>query len=184
MRTACFAVGILAACSATAQQPPGSPVQAAGRPLADWIADLENADVLVREEAILVLGGLGPRAKAALPALTALLKDPGPTVRTKAALAASQIDRSVQEAGPILLETLPRGQRGQRVQVLALVGQLVEDEPDVLVALLKMAQDADKDLSAKSRTALAKLSERSIPALTKLAESPDASVRKQAIVQI
>src|SRR5262249_41971919 len=124
------------------------------------------------------------RAKAALPALTALLKDPGPTVRTKAALAAWQIDRSVKEAVPILLETLQRGTRGQRVQVLALVGQLVEDEPDVLVALLKMAQDADKDLSAKSRTALAKLSERSIPALTKLAESPDASVRKQAIVQI
>ena len=73
-------------------------MQAAGRPVADWIADLKSDDVLVREEAILVLGGLGPRATEALPALTALLKDPAPTVRTKAALAAWQIDRSVKEA--------------------------------------------------------------------------------------
>src|SRR5262245_39170937 len=184
MRTACWAVGIFVSCSATAQQPPAAPVQAAGRPVAEWIADLKSDDVLVREEALLVLGGLGPRAKEALPALTALLKDPAPTVRTKAALAAWQIDRGVKEAVPILLETLQRGTRGQRGQVLALIGQLAEGEPDVLVALLKMAHDPDKELSAKARDAANKLGARALPALTKLAESPDGNVRKQAIVQI
>src|SRR5262249_11737391 len=109
---------------------------------------------------------------------------PAPTVRTKAALAAWQIDRGVKETVPILLEALHRGTRGQRMQVLSLVGQIAEDEPDVLVALLKMAQDADKDFGAKAREALTKLSERSLPALTKLAEGPDGTVRKQAIVQI
>src|SRR5262245_55354907 len=83
---ALFLALALAAALARSAAPP-VPVLHAGRPLQAWLADLDDADLLIREEAIEVLGQVGPRAKAALPKLRAYLKDENRPLRTRAALA-------------------------------------------------------------------------------------------------
>ncbi|MGL4551284.1 MAG: hypothetical protein ACRC33_08850, partial [Gemmataceae bacterium] len=76
---------------AFAAAPP--PPLVAGRPLADWLADLRGRDPLVLEEACLVLADAGPPARPALPDLRRLLNHPAGPVRARAALALWRVGR-------------------------------------------------------------------------------------------
>src|SRR4051794_20254564 len=58
-----------------------------GRPLRAWLGDLDDSDLLVREEAACVLAQVGPAARAALPQLRKLLTHDNRSLRTRAALA-------------------------------------------------------------------------------------------------
>src|SRR5690349_20204343 len=65
----------------------GPPPELGGRSFRAWVADLNDPDLLVREEAVEVLGKAGRSARAALGPLRALLAGPDHTLRTRAALA-------------------------------------------------------------------------------------------------
>jgi len=69
---------------------PSAPA-AAGRPLADWIADLKEKGSGVRAQAALALAELGPAAREAEAALAQALRDPDPDVRVAAVLALGAI---------------------------------------------------------------------------------------------
>src|SRR5262249_8842844 len=74
-----------------------------GTPLRDWVEALKDRDPFVREEALLVLGDLGPAARDAVPAITPLLTEDAAFVRVRAALALWKIDRRGKETVPVLV---------------------------------------------------------------------------------
>lgn len=84
------------------------PVTAAGRPAAEWAADLGSADAAVRKKAARELGHIGAADKAAVPALVGALKDKDAGVREAAVLALLAIGRPAAEAAPALTELRDR----------------------------------------------------------------------------
>ena len=77
-----------------------------GRPMSAWVAQLEDAAPQIRSAAAYALAGIGPAAKGAVPALSALLADEGPNVRYAAAWALGEIGRAAEGAIPALTRAL------------------------------------------------------------------------------
>lgn len=78
-----------------------------GRPLSSWIADLKAAAPATRNAAAYAIGGMGPAAKAAVPALVEALKDDSdPAVRFPVCIALREIGPDAKEAVPALTEAL------------------------------------------------------------------------------
>jgi HEAT repeat protein len=80
--------GWLAACTLLALAGCGAPTTLAhGRPVAAWVEALRSPDVRQRKTAVGVLGNVGARDPAALPALASALADADAGVRDAAVLA-------------------------------------------------------------------------------------------------
>jgi hypothetical protein len=77
-----------------------------GRPLSSWVADLKADAPSTRNAAAYAIGGMGPAAKAAVPALIEALKDPEPTVRFPVCIALREIGPEAKNAVPALTEAL------------------------------------------------------------------------------
>jgi HEAT repeat protein len=77
-----------------------------GRSLSSWVADLKGAAPYTRNAAAYAIGGMGPDAKAAVPALIVALKDPEAAVRFPVCIALREIGPSAKDAIPALTETL------------------------------------------------------------------------------
>ena len=79
------------------------PVEAAkGKSVADLIKGLKDPDAAKRKDAAMELGAMGPRARTAVPALTAALKDDSEAVRQAAALALGSMGPAANSAVPML----------------------------------------------------------------------------------
>ena len=76
--------------SSASAQPPSQ--------LADLLTQLQDEFPAVRRNAASALGGLGPAAQDAVPALTELLKDPEGDVRRDTAWALSQLEVAAKDA--------------------------------------------------------------------------------------
>lgn len=61
-----------------------------GEPVPHWLGQAQSADPKARKKAVEVLGNVGPADPAAIPALTAAVRDPDPAVRDAAVLALSK----------------------------------------------------------------------------------------------
>jgi len=72
-----------------------------GRPLSEWIADLEAAAPAIRNGAAYEIAGMGPAAAAAVPALIKALDDPVAVVRFPVTVALGEI-------GPAAVAAVPR----------------------------------------------------------------------------
>src|SRR5262245_15361951 len=92
-----FALGLALASLADAAGPAVATLYS-GRPLRDWLADLDDEDLLIREEAIEVLAQAGPAAKSAVGRLTKLLAHESRPLRTRAALAVWRISGDARPA--------------------------------------------------------------------------------------
>jgi vesicle coat complex subunit len=69
------------------------------RPSIALVIDLlSSPEIVVRQNAALVLARIGPEARAAVPALTAVLRDPAWQVRRQAALALASIGADARPA--------------------------------------------------------------------------------------
>ena len=78
-----------------------------GRPLSAWIADLKAAAPATRNAAAYAIGGIGPAAGAAVPALVEALKeDNSATVRYPVCVALREIGPAAKDAVPALTEAL------------------------------------------------------------------------------
>lgn len=76
------------------------------RTLSSWVADLKGLAPYTRNQAAYAIGGMGPAAKAAVPALIEALRDPEATVRFPVCLALREIGPAAIDAVPALKETL------------------------------------------------------------------------------
>ncbi len=77
-----------------------------GRPLSSWVADLKADAPYTRNTAAYAIGGMGPAAEPAVPALIAALKDPEAAVRFPVCIALREIGPAARDAVPALTETL------------------------------------------------------------------------------
>ena len=73
-----------------------------GRPLSAWIADLKSAAPATRNAAAYEIAGLGPAAKAAVPALIEALDDSDAAVRFPVTVALGEIGPDAAAAVPRL----------------------------------------------------------------------------------
>ena len=75
-----------------------------GIPLSAWVADLSAAAPYTRNKAAYAIGGMGPSAKAAVPALIQVLNDQDapPVVRYPVCVALREIGPEAKEAVPAL----------------------------------------------------------------------------------
>src|SRR5262249_22443988 len=101
-----------------------TPVSYAGRSLQAWLDDLHDADPLVREEAIEVLGLLGPAAKAATPELKKLLESKDQALRTRSALALWKVAGEAKPAVAVLAKSLSGAEPAVRREALIALGQM------------------------------------------------------------
>jgi len=76
------------------------------RPLSAWVEDLHGMAPYTRNQAAYAIGGMGPAAKSAVPALIEALKDPEATVRFPVCIALREIGPDAIEAVPALREAL------------------------------------------------------------------------------
>ena len=76
---------------------------AEGRPVGDWIMDLQIGPPEQRRKALAVLAKFGPKAKNAIAPLVHALRDPDPEVRGLAADALGAIGPNAREAVPTLV---------------------------------------------------------------------------------
>jgi len=79
-----------------------SPTLSAGKPVAYWVATMNNPDARLRKTAVFRLGNVGPADAAAFPAVVAALRDRDPAVRREAILAVLKFGDQAQEAAPTL----------------------------------------------------------------------------------
>jgi hypothetical protein len=95
---------VLLATPAAAQQKASNQRQAAaeGRPLSAWIQDLKSPAPQTRNAAAYAISGMGPAAKAAVPALIAALDDPAASVRYPVCVALREIGPAAAAAVPKL----------------------------------------------------------------------------------
>src|SRR5262245_53533663 len=74
-----------------------------GKPLSQWIKKLESKDSRERYDACSAVGQLGPKARAAVPAVMEVLKDKDLATRSLAAYALGQIGPEAKAAVPAVI---------------------------------------------------------------------------------
>jgi HEAT repeat protein len=80
------------------------PVQAYGKPVGHWLAELKKQDSKTRGKAVRALGQIGMADPEAIPALVGAVKDQDAAVKERAIMALLQIGPPAKEAIPALTE--------------------------------------------------------------------------------
>ena len=83
---------------------PDGPLTAGGRPVSYWLDELKRPDAKARKKAVKELGHVGKADPAAVPAVTAALKDVDAGVRAEAALALLNLGPDAADAAPALAD--------------------------------------------------------------------------------
>ena len=76
------------------------------RSLSSWVGDLKALAPYTRNKAAYAIGGMGPAAKAAVPALIVALDDPEAAVRFPVCIALREIGPDAKDAIPALTKEL------------------------------------------------------------------------------
>jgi HEAT repeat protein len=152
-----------------------------GRPLASWVADLADPDVLVREEALEVLGGAGQAAKAAAPEIEKLLRAEPASLRLRAGLALWHIRGDKNLAAEALgnyLRTAPG--TNARIRTLMQLRELGAEGAAAVGAVLDLTEDEDMSLRTQARVTISAMGRSALPALAAALGDPAARRRRQA----
>jgi HEAT repeat protein len=147
---------------------------------------LEAKESHARLHAILALGHIGPKAKAAIPTLVdylnnreAMRKEPGHYQHAAAALA--RIDPDVKAVVPMLLKRLEDKDYTVRLAAVSSLGRLGPHAGEAVPALVKLAESADY-LGALAANSLWQVSkhEAAVPALSRHLKDADRNAREAA----
>jgi len=150
--------------------------------LAALVSILESPDARAASSAARVLGGIGPRASTALPALRRALDHHDPRIRHDAAGAIHMI--ADEEAGfRLLVEALrDRDSRVRRSAVLV-IGDLKKNglrTEDAIPALVEALRDRDYRVPTRAAWSLRDLGEKAVPVLADALEHENRNVRERA----
>jgi HEAT repeat protein len=154
---------------------------------------LRSADYRVRLRATYILNGLGPKARAALPALIQLLSDNGsPSL-------AGDASEVLGKIGPPAIKPLcanvqqgisaPVGSRRYRISVYAILslGRMESSGRPAIDCVLRSLKSSNPELREVAAEALGKIgygSDSVARALVALFEDPDRSVRNRAAIAL
>jgi HEAT repeat protein len=78
------------------------PTVSGGKPVAHWLAAVNDPDARLRKAAVFKLGNIGPADAAAFPAVVAALGDREPAVQRAAIVALLKFGDQAKEAAPTL----------------------------------------------------------------------------------
>jgi HEAT repeat protein len=141
---------------------------------------VEAAEPIVRETVVKVLGGLGSRAKAAIPFLAARLRD-GSEDGTVRMWAANSLGQMQTESHAILLELCRDADPYVRYKAANELGNIGIYAPAVVDALLTTLADPVELVRGSARDALARIQDTELDAhLSGALKHPSASVRVAA----
>jgi HEAT repeat protein len=184
-----LALAIVISLVGGANAPPASEAT----PLADWLEALKAPDATVRREAVQAIGGLGPEAETAVPALVEALRDDDANVRAGAARALGAVGPGARSAIPALIEALSEPGYELTVQdglpsyvpVWFTVGSALGDiGPAALPDLIAAVDDEDPRVYGGAAEGLHRLgpeAKEAVGPLIKLLKTGDHSARGAAI---
>jgi HEAT repeat protein len=142
-----------------------TPVTFARRPLDAWVADLDDKDPLVREEAVEVLTQLGAKAKPAVPRLERLFKDGQETERRRAAMALWKIDGRAEAAIPVFQAALKGAKGLPRVQTIQTLRDLGMPADELAPLLIDALTDPEFEARNQAVTTLRSMAAEVMPIL-------------------
>jgi HEAT repeat protein len=165
----------------SAQPPATNGPKLSGRLFHEWLADLEQEDVLVREEAIEVLGSAGPAAREAVPALEKLLKAEPWTLRTRAGVALWRITGRTEPAVNAIAAAL-RADSGPyaRTQLLLTLQAMGTGAAPAAAAVFELVDDPDVPLRAQARHFFVYGGKSVVPLVLERLEDKDVQQRRRA----
>jgi HEAT repeat protein len=137
----------------------------ADRPLSRWMADLDDTDPLVREEAIEVLGRMGPEALTAVPRLEKIAGVDTALARQRAALALWKIDGRLDPARELYRQSLKQTQGLQRLHAVQTLRQLGSPPSELAPHLVDLLIDPDYNVSNAATMMLQQFGAEGVPAL-------------------
>ncbi len=138
---------LLAASTAAPAAEPAKEPRYADRTLSQWIADLDDPDPLVREEAAEVLGRLGPQAKGAIARLEKIVAADAAPVRRRTALALWKIGGPIGPAKELFEASLAKSTGLQRLQSIQVLRQLGKPAKELAPYLIDLILDTDYSVS-------------------------------------
>lgn len=145
-------------------------IAAAGEPrsVVQCIADLQNADVVVRRYAARELRRLGPAAAPAAEKLLQTLEGDDVPLNQAAADALVEIGEPIL---PLLLERLPKLAPSPQAAALQVFARYADKLPDSApVVILPLLQSPDEELVERAGTALGSMGPKLAPIVTQLFE--------------
>jgi HEAT repeat protein len=175
---------LLSLALAAGAEPAGGP-RLAGRPLADWVRDLDDKDPLVREEAVAVLGDAGSAAKEALPRLEKMLQEDPPSLRLRAALAVWHVGGRSAPAAVALAERIRDEPslvlRQQAIQTLQSMGAAAAP---AVPTLLDLGDDPDPNVRIQVLNVIPVIGKPALPAVLERLNHKDARQRRRAVAAL
>jgi HEAT repeat protein len=150
------------------------------RSLEAWLSDLDDRDVLVREEAVEVLAQMGPAARAALPRLKKLAAAPNRSLRTRAALALWRIGGDPKPAVAALTETLRDSGTAARREALVALARLGAEAAPAAGAVLDLLDNDDANVRTEASTALTRMGRAALPELLRALQGKEVRLRRSA----
>jgi hypothetical protein len=170
-RTKCHCVAAVAALlvgvaalpgRGTAQPAPAAPTEDEAK-LSRYIKALDNKDPLVRKQVVNALGAIGPKARAAIPALREMLLDPNEEVKAAAAAALEKIGREQPRDSRDRLRRALQESEEQRAKLSKLLEAAKEEaqeqnkvlrvERERTLKALDLERDRSKELQEARRKA-------------------------------
>ncbi len=130
----------------------------------------------IRTSAAVGLGQIGPEAKAAIPVLAELIRDP-----FMGRNAASALGAIGPEAFPVLLKALPDDRTGTVRTVLASLGPRAKE---AVPALIKLLKSKDANVVRDARDVLSALRTVAVPALFEAAKDKENTEAAQLLMEI
>ena len=127
---------------------------AARQVMAAYVPALHDADVQKRRNACAMLEGLGPVAKPAVPALSAVLDDANETVRMHAVGALGEIGIPASLVIPALTKALHDPAQTVRHRALAQFAFSIPPSEAVVPHLKQLVEDKDRSIATLAQSAL------------------------------
>ena len=155
-----------------------------GRPLAAWIGDLKDKDLLRREEAIEVLAGIGRPAESATAELRKLLKADNRNLRIRAALAVWKVGGDSKGVPEIFAEGLKGASTIVRREAILALGSIGPDAAAATTALVDCLDDPDYTLRNQVANTIRQFGKAATPALLGCLKSKSAITRQNALIHL
>jgi HEAT repeat protein len=148
------------------------------------IKALESPETSKRAGAAVVLGQIGPDARAAVSTLMKTLKDPDDTVRKNSAEALEQIGSLTQSHLGALIEVLTSDSNGEvRLAVVSVIKRMGTEGETAVPALIKVLEDKEAAVRQKAATTLGTLgpvAKTAVAPLAKALKDENSGVRAEA----
>lgn len=147
-----------------------------------WTERLGERDANKRLHAVTVLASYGPRARAAVPALIAVLRDRLPEIRRRATIALAEIGPEARQAVPALIQVLQDEEEAVRCRAVMALGDLGAEARSAVPALIGLLQDESDLVRRWAAAALGEIGPTAPAAIPALIEAlADDDIKNRAV---